>query len=85
MLEINNYNSDILKDITFSLKEGENLIILGKNGAGKSTLFNLIACSLPLDSGKIIFAEQEIQNHKNQKRITGRMKDSKVLQLLRNN
>ena len=47
MLEINNYNSDILKDITFSLKEGENLIILGKNGAGKSTLAKVLSNLIP--------------------------------------
>ena len=43
MLEINNYNSSILHDISFSLKENENLIILGENGAGKSTLAKVLA------------------------------------------
>ena len=43
MLEINKYNSDILKDITFSLEENENLIILGQNGAGKSTLAKVLS------------------------------------------
>ncbi len=43
MLEINNYNSDILKEITFSLKEDESLIILGENGAGKSTLAKVLS------------------------------------------
>ena len=43
MLEINKYNSDILKDITFTLNENENLIILGENGAGKSTLAKVLA------------------------------------------
>lgn len=43
MLEISNYNSDILSDITFSLKEKENLIILGENGAGKSTLAKVLS------------------------------------------
>lgn len=43
MLEINNYNSDILKNISFSLSENENLIILGQNGAGKSTLAKVLS------------------------------------------
>lgn len=43
MLEISNYNSDILYDISFSLKENENLIILGQNGAGKSTLAKVLS------------------------------------------
>ena len=35
MLEINNYNSSILHEISFRLEDNENLIILGENGAGK--------------------------------------------------
>lgn len=45
MLEINKYTSNILKDISFKLKENENLIILGRNGAGKSTLAKVL-CNL---------------------------------------
>jgi iron complex transport system ATP-binding protein len=43
MLEINNYNSSILHEISFSLSEYENLIILGENGAGKSTLAKVLS------------------------------------------
>ncbi len=43
MLEINNYNSTILHNITFSLEKDENLIILGENGAGKSTLAKVLS------------------------------------------
>ncbi len=43
MLEINNYNSSILHEISFLLKEKENLIILGENGAGKSTLAKVLS------------------------------------------
>ena len=43
MLEINSYSSSILHDISFSLKENENLIILGENGAGKSTLAKVLS------------------------------------------
>lgn len=43
MLEINNYKSDILNDITFTLNNNENLIILGENGAGKSTLAKVLS------------------------------------------
>jgi branched-chain amino acid transport system ATP-binding protein len=44
----------VLRDITFSLPEGEVLGIIGPNGAGKSTLFNLIAGSLSPASGEIL-------------------------------
>lgn len=43
----------ILDGISFELKQGDNLGILGRNGAGKSTLFRLIAGSEPCDQGKI--------------------------------
>ncbi len=43
MLEVKNYNSSILHEISFSLKENENLIILGQNGAGKSTLAKVMS------------------------------------------
>ena len=43
MLEINNYNSSILHEISFRLEDNENLIILGENGAGKSTLAKVLS------------------------------------------
>ncbi len=53
MLEINNYNSDILHDISFSLKENESLIILGENGAGKSTLAKVLSNLITNDKVKL--------------------------------
>ena len=43
----------ILKNISFSLRQGEILGLLGPNGAGKSTLFNLIVGKIYPDTGKI--------------------------------
>ena len=43
----------VLKDITFTLPEGEVLGIIGPNGAGKSTLFNIVAGSLSPAGGEI--------------------------------
>ena len=53
MLEINNYNSTILHNITFSLKQNENLIILGENGAGKSTLAKVLSNLISNNSVKL--------------------------------
>lgn len=52
LLEVNNLNVEfdgekILKDITFSVKEGEIIIIVGPNGAGKTTLFRAILGLIP--------------------------------------
>ena len=47
-----------VSDISFDVRHGQRLTIIGTNGAGKSTLFNLIAGSYPLSSGAIsIFGE----------------------------
>lgn len=44
---------DVLKNITFSINEGEKVGIIGANGEGKSTLFKIISKELSQDSGEI--------------------------------
>ncbi len=53
-----------LRDISFSLKEGEILGIIGPNGSGKTTLFNLITKFLKPDEGRIIFKGEDITKYK---------------------
>ncbi len=43
----------VLKDITFTIKKGESIGIVGRNGAGKSTLLKLIAGVSAPTSGSI--------------------------------
>jgi ABC-type polysaccharide/polyol phosphate transport system ATPase subunit len=40
-----------LKNVSFRLKEGEGLAVVGRNGAGKSTLLNLVAGIAQPDTG----------------------------------
>ena len=49
-----------LRDLDFSINEGEILGLIGPNGAGKTTLFNVISGVFPLDSGRIRFDGEEI-------------------------
>jgi len=45
---------DILKDISFNVKKGEVLGIIGKNGVGKTTLLRIISGVYSPDKGKVI-------------------------------
>jgi len=66
MLEINKYNSNILHDITFSLEEDENLIMLGENGAGKSTLAKVL--SNLIENNNVKLFEENISDLSDDKR-----------------
>lgn len=53
-----------LKDVSFSVKEGEILGLIGPNGAGKTTMFNMITAMYPPSSGQISFVGSELSNLK---------------------
>ena len=44
----------ILDNFSYDFQRGERVGIIGKNGTGKSTFLNLIAGTIPVDSGKVI-------------------------------
>ena len=46
--------------LSLTVNEGEILGLIGPNGAGKSTVFNLINGVYPPDSGKVLFAGNDI-------------------------
>ncbi|MGG5369544.1 ABC transporter ATP-binding protein [Enterococcus sp. AZ196] len=54
---------EVLKSISFSIKEGELFSILGPNGAGKSTLISLILGLTKPDTGKILFEGKKLAPH----------------------
>ncbi|MEW6520701.1 MAG: ABC-F family ATP-binding cassette domain-containing protein [Thermodesulfobacteriota bacterium] len=47
----------LFTDLSFVLTPGSRLGLMGANGSGKSTLINILAGSLPPDSGKIVPAD----------------------------
>jgi branched-chain amino acid transport system ATP-binding protein len=49
-----------VKDVSFSMEEGEIVFVIGPNGAGKTTLFNLISGFFHPEEGKILFHGQDI-------------------------
>lgn len=50
-----------IKDLTFTLKEGEILGFIGSNGAGKSTTIHLIMNLISKTSGTILFCGKKIE------------------------
>lgn len=59
-----NGESPVLMNISFTLKEGESLGILGPNGGGKSTLIKIIAGLLKPNSGDLFFMNKSIHELK---------------------
>jgi phospholipid/cholesterol/gamma-HCH transport system ATP-binding protein len=53
-------DQEVLKQVSFNLYDGENLVILGKSGSGKSVLIKCIVGLLKADSGKIEVLGQNI-------------------------
>jgi len=56
-------NINALKGITFNIKHGETLAILGKTGSGKSTILDLIGRLYDIDKGSILVNNIEISKH----------------------
>lgn len=54
----------VLKDVSFEIKEGEIIAIMGQSGSGKTTLLNCISCFIPFDEGKILLGGQNIRELK---------------------
>lgn len=53
-------NIQALKGVSFNIKEGETLAVLGKTGSGKSTILDLIGRLYDIDSGSILINNTEI-------------------------
>lgn len=80
-IKINKYfpGAHVLKDISFSVEEGEVHALLGENGAGKSTLLNILHGVYPEYEGDVILHGQKVHfQTPNQAIVEGRI--SKVHQ-----
>lgn len=67
IVELKNINKSFpgvkaLDDVSFNLKSGEVLALLGENGAGKSTLMKILSGVYTRDSGEAIIFGEEVEN-----------------------
>jgi len=53
-----------VSEASFEAPEGGIVALIGPNGAGKTTCFNMIAGVFAPDSGRIVFADKEIQGQR---------------------
>lgn len=53
-------NNLVLENLSFEIKRGEKIGIVGLSGAGKSTLFKLILKEHEIDSGELLFEDVSI-------------------------
>jgi branched-chain amino acid transport system ATP-binding protein len=65
LLELKNVNKafggvQAIKNMSFSIQNGELAGLMGPNGAGKTTIFNVISSVYSMDSGQIIFDGKDI-------------------------
>ncbi len=52
-----------LKDVTFDLKRGQRIAIIGRTGSGKTTIADLLMRMYDVSSGKILIDGAEIKNY----------------------
>lgn len=75
MLELRNiskrFSDFCLKDISFTVKQGDYFILLGESGAGKSMLLETIAGLVHPESGSLILGGKDITHQKIQNRKIG--------------
>lgn len=53
----------VLKDFSMEIKQGENMVVIGKSGSGKSVLIKCIIGLIPLDSGSIHVFGEDVSKH----------------------
>src|SRR5262252_923948 len=52
--------TSVLEDISFDVREGESLVLLGASGSGKTTILRIIAGLEQPDSGYVILHGQDV-------------------------
>lgn len=62
---------EVLKNVSFTVQQGESVCLTGHSGCGKTTLFNILGCLLPPTIGEYYFQTQN----------TGLLSDSELARI----
>ncbi len=68
MIEIKNFSyqindEQILKDVNFTINDGDYIAIVGDNGSGKTTLFNFILGLKKVEEGEIFIDNTKVESY----------------------
>ena len=74
-------DTEVLKDISFSVEEGEVISIIGPSGSGKSTLLRCATLLEQMDGGELIYlGEKAAWNDANGHSVYAKQGDLKKIQ-----
>ncbi len=79
-LEVIRGGNKILKDLSFTIKEGEIFAILGPSGAGKTTLLRVLSCLEKPDAGKIFYRDSNLLETRGREHLDLRRRMAMVFQ-----
>src|SRR5450432_461437 len=54
------HETEVLKDVTLGIEQGEYVSIIGHSGCGKTTLLNIVAGLTPVSRGGVILENREV-------------------------
>jgi len=58
-----NENDEVLKNVSFKIKAGEKVALVGHTGSGKTSIISLISGLYPFQKGRIIIDEKDITDY----------------------
>ena len=70
---------EIFKDISFDIKKGDLVALVGPSGSGKSTLLNMISLLDKPDAGEIFFNDINLNQLKEDKKNNIRKKNISII------
>ena len=76
---VNKNNNNVLRNIDFTLKEGEFIAIMGPSGSGKSTMLYTVSGMDKATSGEITFLGKKFADMKDKEMARDRLSFSRCI------